>query len=341
MQRLTRRTGRLGTIGRACPAWAICRSLIRGTVVLALASGLSLVRPVGAQAPTLLYPDLRALPPAPLVIQDSLLDDGSTHHLLRFTTTIWNAGRGPLELRGDSSQGTTVAYQRAYDETGTVTEWPVGEFVFHRSHQHWHFENFADYELWPKREYDAWIASGRQVGQPRWRGSKTTGQGESFCVRDSWPIEDLASSPPHRTYNTCERELQGISVGWGDTYPYSLPEQWIDLNDQVLPDGRYVLRVVADRQNLLRESADGNDLTVESPQANEAVTVFKVRGTRIKYLANGPAGDFEIASLQPPTGSPQLRQLYVPHPLIAPDAWSRPPETIQSGPSEGSAPDKH
>jgi hypothetical protein len=238
-----------------------------------------------AQAPSPRFPDLRSLPPT-----DPILDwktvDGATYYRLRFTASIWNAGEGPLELRGESSGDRTRAYQRVYDDRGTFTERLVGDFTYHPGHRHWHFESFAEYELWTDADYEAWLTSGRQHGRPQWRGSKTTGQDESFCVQDSDLIEALPGSPPAEVYSACDAQLQGISVGWADTYPFYLTEQWIDLGETKLADGHYVLRVVADPENLLFESENGDAPERESSEANEAVTVLDVQGTIVRPLVN-------------------------------------------------------
>ena len=228
-----------------------------------------------------LYPDLRTLPPSNL-LPDTVIGAEAAVHVLRFTTTVWNAGQGPLELRGVSSADQTLVYQRIYDDGGSFAEHPVGAFTYHPGHNHWHFENFADYELWTRADYDRWLAGGRAEGQPGWRGSKTTGQGESFCVRDSRAVQSLPGSPPARSYSSCGREIQGISVGWGDTYRYNLVDQWIELGDAPLANGDYVLRVIADPRDLLYESGDKADPERESFEAKEAVTVFSVRNGRIQ-----------------------------------------------------------
>jgi hypothetical protein len=249
--------------------------LARALPVL-LAVGLLMSGPADSRVDTFTYPDLRSLPPTHFLL-DTAEIGGSAHHVLRFSAIIGNVGPGPLELRGASAAGRTVVSQRVPDDAGRVTELPVGEFVFHLAHNHWHFEHFADYELWTRARYEVWLASGRSVGQPNWRGSKTTGQAESFCVRDSLQIEALAESPGGPVYEDCNRALQGLSVGWADAYPFSLPEQWIDLGDTPLPDGEYVLRVVADPLNLIYESSDRSDPAREGSEANEAVTLFLVR----------------------------------------------------------------
>jgi hypothetical protein len=250
---------------------------IIGTLSLvSLATVLWLAKTEPSKATSSLYPDLRTLP-ARNVRFDIETIDGTTHHVLRFTTIIWNAGQGPLELRGDNSTGRTLVYQRIYDDGGRFAEALVGEFTYHETHNHWHFENFARYELWTRTEFDEWQASGRQAGWPRWLGSKTTGHGESFCIRDSRRVVPLNGSPESRGYRDCGQDLQGVSVGWADSYPYYLPEQWIDLGQERLPQGDYVLRLIADPQNLLYESDGKSDPHRESLEVNEALTFFDVK----------------------------------------------------------------
>jgi hypothetical protein len=180
-------------------------------------------------------------------------------------------------MRGETvSNNKTKVYQRIYDDIGNVTEAYVGDFIFHEGHNHWHFENFAEYELWTRDEYDRWIASGRNNGQAQRRGSKTT-----FCIIDTAKVQNLPGSPASAQYTQCGQVLQGLSVGWGDTYSYSLPDQWIDLGATSLPNGNYVLRSIADPRNIIAESV-GNDAAREGAPANEAVTFFSVKGKRIR-----------------------------------------------------------
>jgi hypothetical protein len=247
--------------------------------LLVLVACLSFVRPAASQEANPLYPDLRPLP-SRFVLDDEISIDGATHYVVRFTATIWNAGQGPLELRGESAADHR-AYQRIYDDAGGFTDEQIsGGFTYFEPHQHWHFENFALYQLWPKDDFDQWLASGREQGQPRWQGSKTTGENESFCIRDSEPIQNLDGSPGAPAYSPCDQAVQGISVGWGDTYPFTLTQQWVDVGTTDLVDGQYVLRVVADPAQVLHqaESQDG------TAAAREALTVFEVSGNETEVL---------------------------------------------------------
>jgi hypothetical protein len=64
-------------------------------------------------------------------------------------------------------------------------------------------------------------------------------------------------------------------------YTRDLPDQWVDVGQTPLPDGDYVLRLVADPLNLIYESSDRADSGRESATVNEAVTAFTVRGNDI------------------------------------------------------------
>lgn len=222
------------------------------------------------------YPDLKTLTPYELQFDTEPID-GSTHWVLRFSNTIWNAGEGPLTLQGWTYNNKTRVYQRVYDGS-TYTSYYVGEFVYHPDHQHFHLEDFSTYELWTRSEYDEWIASGRKVGAARKRGTKT-----SFCLEDSFRYAALPGSPTSERYYGCGTTFQGISVGWADEYRYSLPGQWIDLGTSRLPNGNYVLRTVADPLNRLYESANKATTSRESHLANEGVLFFNVRKGRIRY----------------------------------------------------------
>jgi hypothetical protein len=245
-----------------------------GVVLLSFASE--------ARAATPLYPDLKTLNPTDLRFGTATIA-GTTHKVLRFSNTVWNAGEGPMELRArtvkTSSGKKSRVSQRIYDDAGGYTSKHVGDFVYHTAHAHFHFENFADYELWTRADYDRWLSGGQ--GQAQRRGTKTT-----FCLMDTYQVQALPSSPSSARYAECGLSLQGISVGWGDTYGYNLSGQWIDLGTgSYLPDGQYVLRSVADPKNRLYESANKTDTSREGQQPNAGVTYFSVEGGTITVTA--------------------------------------------------------
>lgn len=245
-----------------------------------LASGVALLSITGALAakPKPLYPNLKTLKPTNLEF-DEIERQGTRRHVLRFSNTVWNAGQGPLDLRGKPvttrSGKKTRVVQRIYDRKGGYkTTEALGQFVYHPSHNHMHFGDFAEYQLWTRTDYDKWISSGRSYQeQYEQKGIKTT-----FCVMDTQKAKELPGSPPSRVYKWCGEKRQGISVGWGDTYRWDLPDQWIDLGTAPLADDRYVLRSVADPKNRIYESHRKRNKRRESRVNNAAVTYFTVEG---------------------------------------------------------------
>jgi len=225
------------------------------------------------------YPDLKTLPPRDLRF-DTVTIDGAATPVLRFANSVWNAGQGPLHLvaKTDRALQKTQVFQRIYantSATGRYIERHVGDFVFHAGHNHFHFENFAEYQLWKAADWDGWTTSRTAAIEATQRKSSKT----TFCIMDTdHTAPGVAGSPATAAYTLCSRTVQGLSVGWGDTYGANLADQWITLPSPVLPDGSYVLRSVADPLNQLYESANQLDTTRESRQANENITRFSVCG---------------------------------------------------------------
>ena len=90
---------------------------------LTLALALLFASPAVTHAATLLYPNLRTLPPRLLRFDrtDVSVDgSGDLHNVLRFSNTVYNTGEGPLEIwaRIDPTLNPPAgqAYQRIYDD---------------------------------------------------------------------------------------------------------------------------------------------------------------------------------------------------------------------------------
>jgi len=195
---------------------------------------------VQALAAVELLPNLEALPPAEMCLTTT---SGNT--LLHFSTTSWNRGTGPLELvagKPDRKENKQKVYQRIYSSDGSSRDVLAGFFVWHQAHHHFHFEDYAHYILQP---VNAPGASART-------STKTT-----FCIMDTTRIDPQADAA---VYTTCGKSVQGMSVGWGDTYGYYLEGQAIDVTG--LPDGDYRLEIVIDPKKRLSES-DETDNTSE------------------------------------------------------------------------------
>ena len=240
------------------------------------------VVPAGAAAAPA-FPDLKTLPPRQLKLEraDVSIDgSGVMHNVLRFSNTVMNLGQGPLIVDADISPVTRSgpATQRVMGDDGaTYADYAAGSLYWHEAHTHYHFDDWGVYQLWTKAEYDKWLASGRSRGREKKQGAKTTS-----CVLDEEFITTLPGTPwPAPYFGGCLPVTSGhlrqvLSQGWGDTYDYWRSEQWIDLDQEVLADGQYVLRSVSDPKNMIYESAGKADAAREGVADNEAITVFTV-----------------------------------------------------------------
>ena len=271
-------------------------SLILGLLLLAA--------PAAAEAATLLYPNMRTLPPRDLRFDRtdvSVNSSGDLRNVLRFSNTVYNVGEGPVEIRATINKSLNPpsgpAYQRVYDDAGGFTDIPLSgsTLYYHDVHVHYHFDHWGGYELWTRAEYDGWIASGKTEGSPDLVGAKTTS-----CVTDEefvttllgtvWPAE----YPPSKCMPNSNNVIaQGLGVGWGDTYDFYRFEQWIDLGQTRLPDGAYVLRSVTDPLNIVHESPSKADPARETSSDNSAITTFVVSGGQIAD-SDAPSGSVAI-----------------------------------------------
>ena len=207
--------------------------------------------------PQALLPDLQTMPVRELYIEAA---EGG-RRTLRFSTTVLNAGEGPLDLTGAHEPGTGsfTASQRVLRDDGSVAEYEVGRFLYHPGHAHWHVEDFTVLEVWTYTQdgdLDALAAS--------------TGKA-TFCAVDEVPV---APGAPEPSYLECGAEAQGISAGWSDTYGAEIAGQELDISG--LADGRYAIRSAVDPAGRLRESDEGN---------NSLVIYIEIRGTEIAVLS--------------------------------------------------------
>ncbi|MFN8413115.1 MAG: LamG-like jellyroll fold domain-containing protein, partial [Anaerolineales bacterium] len=201
-----------------------------------------------------------------------------------------------------------TAYQRVFNTDGTYNDYPVGSFYYHPIHDHYHFENWGQYQLWTQSEYDNYISSGGTQGEFNAVGAKTTS-----CVLDEELIQPLFDTPAHGIYpfEGCMPDsntnilLEGLTPGWGDTYDYWRYEQWVDLGVNTLPDGNYVLRSVSDLYNNMYESAGKADPSRESTVDNEGITPFTVVGGQV-IDSLPPSGTVYINNLEPSTSNPAV-----------------------------------
>jgi len=177
---------------------------------------------------------------------------------LKFDTTVYNAGRGPLETRGarNPKTGRLEVYQYVYSGERATKGRPVGTFNYSHRHGHLHFDGFARYELWSLDANGEWLA---RVAQNAKVG---------FCLMDIKQVSSdltyqgsgLTEKPEDPVYAGCREDIQGISVGWGDEYLALLYEQDLDLTG--VPSGDYALVVTTNPQRQIEELDYGNNAAV-------------------------------------------------------------------------------
>ena len=155
-------------------------------------------------------------------------------------TDRWSCAAG-----GTLPDGDQEVFQRIYLAEGGFRDELAGEFTFHPTHGHIHFDGYANFSL---RE----SLPGGEVGNVVGTGAKV-----SFCLIDVEEYDlGLPNADPNGAYGDCG-QVQGVSVGWADVYEANLDDQWVDVTG--LPPGEYWLENVVDPDNRLLESDETNN----------------------------------------------------------------------------------
>jgi lysyl oxidase len=249
-----------------------------GIIVLSGFCTLSVAGDASAQVE--LRPNLQPFPPLDVRLGTNLSTGGNE---LRFTTRSWNKGLGPLELvAGELVSGGQNVYQRVYSSDGTFQDYWAGTFVWHPAHNHFHFGKYALYQLEPVNA----------SGTPR-SGNKTT-----FCVMDTNKIDgSLPGAPATAVYATCGSTIQGMSVGWADTYGYVLEGQSVDITGN--GSGDYCLTIQIDPDGRLLETDDGDNTSsalLRIDLERSIVTILNANN------CTPPGGTVVVGGISPPTG---------------------------------------
>jgi hypothetical protein len=108
----------------------------------------------------------------------------------------------------------------------------------------------------------------------------------------------LSGAPKRPVYEACNPYVQGMSIGWGDTYGAQLAGQAIDLTGN--PDGLYELTVDIDPANRLRESNDSDNTACVLVQIGVAAKTVQTVGA----CGMSPGATITIASISPNSGAP-------------------------------------
>lgn len=141
--------------------------------------------------------------------------------LIRFTVMTANIGDQDIHI------GDPLVHWQAND----------GLFELATCHQHFHFRNYAKYELLEPGTGKVWKAA--KAG---------------FCMLDTDPNPAYyGEAPRNGQYRSCgdlaHSGNQGISHGWTDTYRFYLGGQYFVLDggdgQPVVPPGDYIIRITA------------------------------------------------------------------------------------------------
>ena len=265
--------------------------MLAGAVLAALVPGVASAAPSEA-SPT--PPPTPASAAAPLAVGSPLLPNLWTRapedfrivqegqrRRLRMTVASVNVGVGPVEVKarkkdcdGDGSfDNDRTAFQHVYQDADgdgafrrsvdtAFTTVRVGCFRFDERHQHWHFKNFARFEL-------ARLSDGQVVSAHEKVG---------FCLLDSdQPYPGIPGSPTAGYYRSCQPDKpQGLSAGWADVYESSLPGQFVDVTN--VPDGDYCFSSTVNPARRLVEAEVGD---------NTATQALRLAGGSVTPLSRG------------------------------------------------------
>jgi hypothetical protein len=254
-------------------------------VLAALLGGVVVPRGSAGGGVPLQVPNLVPRAPSGLVIDPHGEDTGGEE--LRFALATMNVGDWALDLvgevvapHGEAPEEEAIARQcvRFVLDTGAVQcleRREVGTLVWHPEpdHQHWHFADFADYEL------RVLTPSGQPDMSPG--GLVAASEKVSFCLLDSsqaW-APFVHTSDPAKNVTEAEENLrqatlwakafrsvprnsrcpeddpdlrQGISPGYQDVYAASTSGQSVPLGG--VPDGTYALVVTVNPRGVLFEA---------------------------------------------------------------------------------------
>jgi Lysyl oxidase len=208
-------------------------------------------------------------------LHDWHLQNMNGRRLLRFTTIFVNEGPGPFEVRGgrsSASDKTMEMDQVLYRADGTRFRRPTPAVARYAGdgHDHWHVQGVVVYEAWKLND-----------PQNANRGAKT-----GFCFFDTTPWK--LSLPNARQSGYYKQEWCGVkasmtnrvglSVGWGDRYPWDFVFQWIDITG--LPGGTYRVRATVDIHDYYRETDEldncvWTEIRIPAPGSGNTVKVLR------------------------------------------------------------------
>jgi hypothetical protein len=207
-----------------------------------------------SRAPADALPDLVPLPSWGL---STSAVKNTQQDFLNFGATVWVGGTSPLDVEGFRQAGSPVmhAYQYFWKNGKIVGRVRAGTMGFdsEKGHNHWHFEQFARYQL---------LGAGKKLAV---RSEKV-----GFCIA---PTDGVNLLLPHATWQPSFIGLGGqcgsptalwvqelMPVGWGDTYDQYKAGQAFNITK--LANGTYYVEIIANPEHVLHEVSTANDISL-------------------------------------------------------------------------------
>ncbi|MGN6175477.1 MAG: hypothetical protein ACTHPS_21390 [Streptosporangiaceae bacterium] len=216
-------------------------------------------------APTLTNPPSSALPdlvPLPSFgIRTSHTRATSAHPAsdhLNFGANVWIGGNAQLDVQGFRSNGSPVmkAFQYFWQDGKIIGRARAGTMGFDSKpgHNHWHFQQFAQYRL---------LNADKSLAV---RSNKV-----GFCIAPTDAINlvlpNAVWQPPFTGFGggacgspTALWVQEALPLGWGDTYFQSRAGQSFTITH--LPNGTYYVEVIANPEHVLYETTTSNDVSL-------------------------------------------------------------------------------
>jgi hypothetical protein len=158
-------------------------------------------------------------------VVEGLVEAPGARRLMRFSTVVMNFGTLDVIVGDPESPAAPLT---------------PADFELSPCHGHYHFHDWADYEL--RDGLDQVAAVGHK---------------QAFCLLDS--LRYVGFGPG----NGYDCDYQGITSGFGDWYPAGLDGQWIDITD--VPPGSYEIVVRVNTAGKIVEADDRHPNTVRVP----------------------------------------------------------------------------
>lgn len=275
---------------RTRPVRTLVRALVLGVAVVTASLANATSAAVAASDERL--PDLRMDVPQSFAVcgapttgtfqTENCPSPSANDRWLRFDSLIMNVGEGTFRVEASRASTAedhmhTVQWIRQGPgswrkvPTDAVLAWAQQE----DGHPHWHTQGMERYQLF-------------KLPEPFPGGAKV-GVKHGYCFFDGFNVRpDLvhARSLPVYSFYSCGVPGQsqdalslrvGLSVGWGDEYPWNYAGQRIDISG--VDDGEYLLCITADPSNDFVELREGNNSAWARIQLTTSTQPYRVNVT--------------------------------------------------------------